>query len=334
MTEARATAVTVIATVKDEAASIGKLLDSLAGQTRPPDEVVIVDGGSRDGTPDIVRAYGERGLPIRLLSLPGCNISQGRNAAVRAASHEVIASTDAGVRLSPDWLAELVAPFAADDPQTRPDVVSGFFVADPDPSSAFERAMGATVRPALRDVDPERFLPSSRSVAFTRQAWERVGGYPEWLDYCEDLIFDLALRGAGCRFVFAPRAVAYFRPRSNLRAFFWQYYRYARGDGKADLWRRRHAIRYGTYTLGPLAFLLGFWYKLLWLALAVAAGAYLYGPYRRLVPGLAGACARHKAQALLLVPLIRLVGDVAKMLGYPVGVWWRLRHRSGKGWQA
>lgn len=324
--------VSVIATVKNEASSIRQLLDSLLAQTRPPDEVVIVDGGSQDATVEVVRAYAARGLPLRLLIVPGCNISQGRNAAVRAASHDIIAATDAGVRLAPVWLAELIAPFESATAGARPDVVSGFFVADP--QSVFEVAMGATVLPALRDVKPARFLPSSRSVAFTREAWQRVGGYPEWLDYCEDLVFDLALKRAGCRFVFAPKAVAYFRPRSSLRSFFLQYYRYARGDGKADLWRRRHAIRYATYTLGPLAFLGGFWYKLVWLPLALAAGAYLYGPYRRLHPMLAGARLRDKAVAVALVPVIRLVGDVAKMLGYPVGVWWRLRQRAGVGRQA
>src|ERR1051326_5124056 len=51
----------------------------------------------------------------------------------------------------------------------------------------------------------------------------------------------------GCRFAFAPEAIAWFRPRPSLAAFFRQYYRYARGDGKADLWRARHTIRYATY---------------------------------------------------------------------------------------
>ena len=78
-----------------------------------------------------------------------------------------------------------------------------------------------------------------------------MGGYPEWLDYCEDLVFDLALQQSGARFAFAPRAIAWFRPRGSLAAFFRQYYRYARGDGKADLWRARHAIRYAVY-LGAL----------------------------------------------------------------------------------
>ena len=106
----------------------------------------------------------------------------------------------------------------------------------------------------MSDVHPDRFLPSSRSVAFRRRAWSDAGGYPEWLDYSEDLVFDMALRDRGERFVWVPDANVYFRPRPRLAAFFRQYFLYARGDGKADLWRRRHAARYSAY-LGGLALL-------------------------------------------------------------------------------
>ena len=41
---------------------------------------------------------------------------------------------------------------------------------------------------------PARFLPSSRSVAFRKSAWTAIGGYPAWLDYGEDIVFDLALQ--------------------------------------------------------------------------------------------------------------------------------------------
>jgi glycosyltransferase involved in cell wall biosynthesis len=314
--------VSLIVTVKDEAASIRGLLDSLVAQTRPPDEVVIADGGSTDATPDVIKSYAAC-LPLRLLLVPGANIAQGRNAAICAATGEIIACTDGGVRLAPQWLAEIVRPFEQDGPP--PDVVSGFF--QPDPQTTFELAMGATVLPSLAEIKPADFFPSSRSVAFSKAAWKRAGGYPEWLDYCEDLIFDFNLRRAGCRFAWAPQAIAHFRPRSSLSAFFRQYYRYARGDGKADLWRKRHAVRYTTYLLAPIVFLLGFWYKPLWLLLLAGAAVYLWQPYCRLRPLLRGRSLGDKIQAVLLVPVIRLVGDVAKMLGYPVGVWWRLWRR-------
>jgi len=315
--------VSVIATVLNEEASVGRLVDTLLAQTRPPDEIVVADGGSADGTLEALRVRVQRGAPLHLLIARGANISQGRNAAIREATGDVVASVDAGVRLSPVWLEELVRPFEAPGGETV-DVVAGWF--ESDPRSIFELALGATTLPALDEVDPQRFLPSSRSVAFRRSAWALVGGYPEGLDYCEDVVFDLALRRAGCRFAFAPRAVAHFRPRRGLPAFFRQYYRYARGDGKAGLWPRRHATRYAAYALGPLAFLAGFWYKRSWLALALAGSAYLYRPYRHLLPALRGRPAGDQLAALSWVPAVRLVGDVAKMIGYPVGAFWRLRH--------
>jgi hypothetical protein len=199
----------------------------------------------------------------------------------------------------------------------------------PDPQSPFEVAMGATVLPAPGDIKPEHFLPSSRSVAFTRSAWEASGGYPEWLDYCEDLIFDFRLQALFHPFAFAPKAVAYFRPRSNVHSFFKQYYLYARGDGKADLWRKRHTIRYLTYLVaGPLLLFLGWHASPWWWALgaALVGAGMLARPYRRLWPRLRSMTWRERLQAIFWVPIIQVTGDLAKMIGYPVGWWWRLRH--------
>jgi glycosyltransferase involved in cell wall biosynthesis len=314
--------VSVIATVKNEGEAIRRLLDSLTAQTRPPDEVVFVDGGSTDDTVQVLESYADV-LPLRVLVRPGCNISEGRNAAIVEARGEVIASTDAGVRLSPNWLEDLVRPFESQDDVQ---VVSGFFVADP--HTAFETAMGATVLPALEDIAPERFLPSSRSVAFRKGAWERAGRYPPWLDYCEDLIFDLRLRDLYGPFPFAPEAVAYFHPRSDLGAFFVQYYRYARGDGKANLWPKRHALRYFVYLFAaPVLLILGLWRERLWLSLLVLGfAAYLWRPYGRLRTMMASLSPVERIKAVLWVPVIRITGDVAKMIGYPVGWFWRLKH--------
>jgi len=104
--------VSVVATVLNEGPAMEELLSSLASQTRLPDQVVIVDGGSQDETLPILTSWAEAGrLPLRVESRPGANISQGRNAAIEVADGEVIASTDSGVRLEPHWLEALVAPF-------------------------------------------------------------------------------------------------------------------------------------------------------------------------------------------------------------------------------
>ena len=324
--------VSVIVTILNEGQAVGRLVESLTGQTRCPDEIVVVDGGSSDDTLVVLEAaikhltVGRDGKPaaIRVLVEPGANISRGRNVAIAVASGDVIASTDAGVSLSVEWLRELVTPF---DAQPAPDVVSGVFVADT--GSVFEKAMAATVLPAVEELQPENFLPSSRSVAFTKRAWEAVGGYPEWLDYCEDLVFDLRLRDLFSPFGFAPQAQVYFRPRGNLRTFFTQYYRYARGDGKADLWRKRHLIRYLSYlvalpAIAVLGTLVSPWIWVLGFGLGFAGHTLV--PYRRLMPWLREMTCGQRLEAVFWVPVIRVVGDVAKMVGYPVGWLWRLRH--------
>ena len=108
-------AVSVITTVYNECQQIERLLDSLAGQSRRPDEIIICDGGSTDGTVAIIQAWAARNrdrLPtLQLLVEPGANISRGRNLAIAAAAGPYIAVTDAGVVLEPNWLAELVAPW-------------------------------------------------------------------------------------------------------------------------------------------------------------------------------------------------------------------------------
>lgn len=329
--------VSLIITVKNESPAIQRLLESIAAQTRAPDEIVIVDGGSADNTLEVLGDYATR-LPLKIISMPGANISQGRNAAIREAAGDIICSTDAGVRLDERWGEELVKPFdtrpMTEDgmlssvirPPTSVDVVSGFFV--PDPVGVFEIALAATTLPALADIRPEKFLPSSRSIAFRKSAWEKVGGYPEWLDYCEDVIFDFALRAAGFRFVFVPRAVAHFRPRENLRAFFKQYYFYARGDGKANLFFKRHLIRYATYLVAiPLVlvlFLLGF--SFLGVAFLVLGFLIMFfTPYKRLraMPS----TWLEKLCASVWIPIVRVTGDIAKMIGYPVGAVWRWQNR-------
>ena len=97
--------------------------------------------------------------------------------------------TDAGVRLDPDWLSHLLAQLVADDRRRE-----RLLPADPRsrPSSA---RMGATVLPVARRRRAR--ARSCRRVArccSDARPGERVGGYPEWLDYCEDLVFDLALQ--------------------------------------------------------------------------------------------------------------------------------------------
>jgi glycosyltransferase involved in cell wall biosynthesis len=312
------TSVSLICTVRDEADNIAALLDSMLNQSRAPDQIVVNDCNSRDATSAIVERYIAAGHPITLVR-GGHNIPSGRNNAIRHARGPLIACTDAGLTLDRHWLERIIAPLERD----QADVVGGFF--RPAPRSLFEVALAATNYRDAAEIHPARFLPFGQSVAFRKTAWQHIGGYPEWAHHCEDIIFDRALQRGGYCFAFVPEALVHFRPRSSLPALARQYFFYARGDGVANLWPLRHAARYGTYAGSAL--LLAAARRRPWLLLGLAPGALIYtrAPLRRLRRRAPTLTSRELARAAALIPLIRLVGDLAKMVGYPVGVLRRLR---------
>jgi hypothetical protein len=124
--------------------------------------------------------------------------------------------------------------------------------------------------------------------------------------------------------------VVHFRPRASLPSYVRQYFQYGRGDGKAGLFARIHFIRYFTYLaavpLGAYAALtVSPW---LWLLGALAGLAYLRQPLLRLRGQLRKRTLLEKIYVLALIPVIRVTGDVAKMFGWPAGVWWRITRRS------
>lgn len=214
----------IVTTVLNEESSIGEFLDSLTRQSAKPTEVIICDGGSSDRTQEIIKEFGKK-FPVKLVVKQG-NRSVGRNAAITKATADVIAVTDAGTTLGPNWFAEITKPFT--DPHIA--AVSGFFKAAPE--TFFELVSSTLMLSDHDQIDPDTWLPSSRSVAFRKSVWEKVGGYPEAFDHNEDTPFDKAVLRAGYKFHFAPGAVVYWRPRGDLGGFLRQYYRYSRGDGE------------------------------------------------------------------------------------------------------
>lgn len=89
---------------------LGCLLDDLIAQTRPPDEVVVVDNepaGSGQASVEAARARAP--FPIRYEIQPVKNISLTRNRTVALAQGDWLALLDDDERASPDWLAQLLA---------------------------------------------------------------------------------------------------------------------------------------------------------------------------------------------------------------------------------
>lgn len=297
--------VSLVTTVLDAREHVAGFLASLAAQTRPPDEVIVVDGGSTDGTLEVLRHT----EGIRLIEEPGASIARGRNVAIAAAAHEIIAVTDADCELEPDWLEHLLEPIEA-----GADVAMGAY--RPVTETFLHRCLAAINLPDPSEWDEATFMPSARSVAFRRSAIEAVGGYPEWLEIGEDMYVDHRWRELGLDMRLAREAVVRWHLRPDLRSTWTQYFRYARGDAIAGMHPARHALRLGVYGGALLAFgSRGRWRKV---ATLVGAAAYARAPLVRTARAFPDPAER--ALALLAVPALMGLLDAAKMAGYLAGL--------------
>lgn len=244
----------VVITTLNERHSIGELLAAIRAQTLAPAEVVVVDGGSTDGTWEELQNLAAEWSDLKVVQQPGVCIGGGRNRGVRECESPFIAVTDAGCRPRPHWLAELAR--MADE---GAEVVSGVFL--PRAETDLERAVMAQLTQPVSELD-DSWNPSSRSMAFSRKAWSAVGGYPEGVPTGEDTKYCLNLRAAGFAFRLAPKAEVIWYTRSGYRSFFRQYHRYALGDGLLGT-----AFNfYGLKTLVYLVFLAGLAAFVGWLA--------------------------------------------------------------------
>ncbi len=306
--------VSLISTVLNAEEHIDAFLASIAAQERRPDEVVVVDGGSTDGTLARLRDAKDA---ITLIEDPGANIARGRNRAIAASAHDVIAVADADCAYGPGWLGALIAPL-----EGGADVAMGW--TEPVIESLLDACVASLGFPlAAAEADEAAFMPSARSVAFRREAIDAIGGYPEWLAIGEDMWVNHRWRERGFAMRMAPDAVARWHPRGSLGAIWMQYVRYARGDGQAGMYPERHTLRFAVY--GALAVALAS--RRTWPKLVAVGGAIAYArtPVARARSRLTAP--RDRAIATLAVPAVLAFTDVAKMCGYALGLADRLTGR-------
>ncbi len=102
--------VSVIVTVLNDP-RVARTIESLLAQERPPDEILIDDGGGTGEVKRITEGYRARDSRVVHLDAPG-NIPESRNTALKTAHGEFVAFLDADEVAPPGWLGSLLAPFA------------------------------------------------------------------------------------------------------------------------------------------------------------------------------------------------------------------------------
>jgi glycosyltransferase involved in cell wall biosynthesis len=239
--------VSVILTELNEIEDIARVVASLLAQDPPAGEVIVVDGGSTDGTWEWLAAESKRNPLLVAVRDQTCSlkfspgpVSRGRNVAIRAARFSIIACADAGCTYAPDWLRNLTAPLVAG---TAEYALGGAMV-DPANHTVWDLASAPFFSIKLAPDAPTKSC-TARSMAFSKSLWQRIGGFPEDVLVGEDTLFDAAARRLAAP-AFIPDAKALYHPRNTFRSATHQMARYATSDGQARIrWPRlfRNAAR-------------------------------------------------------------------------------------------
>ena len=267
---------------------------------------------------------------VLLLCKKNTGISEGRNIAIKNSKSEIICASDAGCIFDKNWIFEITRFLSGNSGSENStinktnDVAGGY--SKPIAISFMEKVLSMCIMPQLKEINAKNFMPSSRNIGFKKSAWIKVGGYPENMDFGEDMKFNFNLKESGYGILFNPKAVVFWRMRENLYQVFKQFFRYAKGDAIGRMYLNRHLIRFSTLfdfiIIIIISIFLGPWFLLVLLPFFIF---YVFKPFFRL-----NATFRHlkngagrffvKIAALALCPLMLAYIDIAKMSGFIYGL--------------
>ena len=219
--------VTVIVPIYNGAADLPTLIERLLGQQYPTDrvEILLVDNGSGDRTPDLLKTAASRNLRLRTLTYRAIQSSYAaRNAGIAAATGDILAFTDADCQPTPDWLAALVQPFT----DNSVGLVAGEIKALPS-QNWLERYADHQGTLSQHNTLNHGFLPygQTANLAVRAEVLGTVGLFRPHLTTGGDA--DLCWRiqqETKWQLVHAGDAIVYHRHRNTLKGLRSQWYRY------------------------------------------------------------------------------------------------------------
>ncbi|MGB3402772.1 MAG: glycosyltransferase [Microcoleaceae cyanobacterium] len=189
---------------------IAEAVKSVLIQNYSSFEIIVVDDGSTDRTPEVLQPYQSQ---IRYLSQPNQGVAAARNRGIEAAVGELIALLDQDDCFRADKLTAQVAIFTANP--TVAIVNSGWQLIDTDgnPISQIEpwhNLPNLTIETWLTRTP---ILPSA--LMFRREAWETVGGFNSRFDGVDDVEFIWRVALAGYKAMWLPQITVNYRQHSQ-----------------------------------------------------------------------------------------------------------------------
>lgn len=296
----------LIVTVYNEEATIVPFLDSIVSQTKKPYEVIIVDGGSKDNTVEIINNY--KKINVVVFKKKG-NRSVGRNEGIARASGDISVISDAGCILDKNWVLEITRPFS----DKKIEVVAGYYKGSA--QTLFQRCLVPYVLVMPENVDKEHFLPASRSMAFRKKVWEKIGGFPEDYSHNEDYVFAKKLEKEKVKIHFAKSAIVYWIPRKTFWRAFVMFFRFAFGDSEAGIFRQNVFLIFYRYSIAFYLSVLLFITKSFSLAIFLSLSVFFY---------VAWAIWKNykyvnKIGSFFYLPTFQIISDLAVIAGTSIG---------------
>lgn len=240
----------LITPVKNEAQDIVEYLESIEKQQLLPKEVIIVDGGSNDGTVAVIQEFSKRSkVNYRVIEINSKSISEQRNLAIKEAKHELIVMADAGNILDESYTRNMVGALLE-----YPDaelVGAIFYAVDDKFAEHFIYGWEGF-------GEWHNYLPAGKTMAVRRSAFLSMGGFPEFLSFTgEDALFDIFYRNISTHWVFNKAAYVYWDIPRTWEDCLKKFYSYGVGSGEnhmgdAGFYLRQAKMRQGTYSPEPI----------------------------------------------------------------------------------
>jgi len=220
--------VSVIVPVLNDADGIGSCIEALLSQSYPSElvEIIIVDNGSNDGTPEVVRRY-----PVTLLTETRTKTPYlARNTGILHSKGEVIALTDATCTPVREWLDVGVRALVEEEASLVGGKVAFTFSPRRSAAESFDAISNLEMEKNIRD----RGVAKTANLIFRRSVIDAIGLFSEERRSGTDVWWTGRATRAGLKLVYAPDAVVY-KPARPFGPLLKKQYRV--GQGQPEIWR-------------------------------------------------------------------------------------------------